>query len=285
MKFRLRTTNALVFSLLLTACSSLVVRHVPERTTPSEGGGVLYALSKPVWIVNVKGARDGTPVPPNKQVFEVSSKPVFVPDYQQLYEVKLSPGIFTSDSIKVAVAEDGTLRNVVSTSEPQLTETLKVIASLVATATIFGITPGVEEPEYPEEKKRDKKERDRLAALEDQLQAALKKKADEVAEKPTKDAIDALRSIKQELEAVSAARAELDHRISADAYTTGTMVSEIVHLTPVFCAATQAWPDPAEILARYNALSDDQKADPRNRLFVVVRPAGSTGTAPDCISK
>lgn len=271
-----------ILVLVLAGCSSLVVRQVPDGAASGADGGVRYALPKPVWVLAVKGTRGGTPVDTGKRDYEISVKPVFVPDPKQVYEVSLSPGLFTSDSLKVTIGEDGTLRNVVSGSEPQLTETLKVVASLAASAAIIAIASKAEEKE-PDEKIRDKQEISRLTTLEGDLRTALEQASRELARKPTQDGAETIRLVKDQLAQVSAAKAQLEAKVATDAYTTGTTVSEVIHLEPIRCDGSQAFPEPRDVEALYKSLPDEPKKDPRNRFFVFVRPAGSNGTKPGCL--
>jgi hypothetical protein len=219
----------LLGALGLGACSSLSVTPVSrlsEGATRSHGG-VRYALTKPVWNVRVKGTLDGAPVTPIQRVYEIETEPAYVSDTRHVYEVNMKRGLFSSDGVTVNVNEAGALTGIDSVSEPQIIETVRVVAALAGTVAAAAAV---------DDDNPLKREERRLKALEDQLVKAIEKAGQGIEQGPTKESGETLQLLQGQLRATRTALADVRAKMKAQAAgPVGDTVSQVSQLEPWVC--------------------------------------------------
>jgi len=88
--------------------------------------GIPYYLTKPTFIIQVKGLRGGKKANP---VHELVMVPV--PDTSQRYEVALKSGTFTNDVFNLELLPDGRLVTLGAESADQTGEIIKSLGSFV----------------------------------------------------------------------------------------------------------------------------------------------------------
>lgn len=257
----------------LVGCSTLEVRKVNTLRLPdnqlSEGVGVRYFLTKPVWKVAEKTAKDGVSEVNGCEVvtiIEVTPEPTYVPDPDHFYEARLSPGLFSSDSFTLDLKEHGSLAKLFARSEPQVTEAIRAAAS-IAKAVIAPTLKMVVEPTPTEEcppRAPSDPELDRLM----QMQERLKKMLDAVLQKdkPTKEDAETIKMLQDQLTAARIAIKARQDANKAAISLEGDTVTKISYKEPdAWLWENAPFPDDEQIKGKFQETGQ--------RVFIYVKPA------------
>jgi hypothetical protein len=273
---------AVVCLVLLAGCSSLTVTRVRPQSGAPADGGVRYVLTKPVWTMRVKEARDGSFQFGDKNanvraVYEIDTVPSHAPDYEHVYEVKSSRGLLTSDSLTLKLGEGGSLNNVAATSEPQLTEIIRFAGSLAAAAVTFA--RGEKPADGPDIKALQAADAEvqRFTALEKHIRVATQAAASQLSTNPLKVQIEALKLLEDQLAQVRTALRARKEKVEAEALGLGDTVSQVIPLTTFYCDVDKwpTWSDVDKVFKRLQG-DDGYKSNSRWRAVVFARPVDAT---------